>query len=72
MNVYVLEIVPDDYDESPYIYSVYSTKEKAINAMHEIAIENNEPMLLLIEDADCYHYPDYEKTCYYIREYEVE
>ena len=78
MKVYILEIDPNDYDQFPFIHDVYSTKEKAITAIQTLAIENNEPALLLTNEfdifksADCYHYPDYESTRYYIMEYEVE
>ena len=78
MKVYIVEVDPNDYDNLPYIYGVYETKEKAISAIQNAAVENNEPALLLTSDydtwecADCYHYPDYEYSRYYIREYQVE
>ena len=78
MKVYILIVDPNDYDTDPYIYSVYSTKDKAISAIQTAAIENGEPALLLSCDydtweyADCYHYPDYENSRYYIHECTVE
>lgn len=78
MKVYVLEVDPNDYDNNPYIYGVYQTQAGAVNAITTAAIENGEPALILgheydtWECAECYHYPDYENSRYYIREFEVE
>lgn len=78
MKVYVLKVDPNDYDSFPYVYGVYGTKEKAESAVKIAAIENNEPALILTKDydtwecADCWHYPEYEQSRYYIAEYELE
>lgn len=78
MKIYILTIDPNDYDEFPYIHSVHSTEQKAIDAIMAAAIERNEPALLLeheydtFERAECYHYPEYNYTRYYIHVYEVD
>lgn len=78
MNVYVVIVNPNDYDNSPYILGVYLTKENAEHAIREMAIEQGEPMLLLQkyfdvwENADCWNYPNEDNlSCYYVYEIEV-
>lgn len=73
MNVYLVFINENDYDTPEYLYDVYSTKEKAESAIYAAAIENNEPALALEhhhfdmnENAEIYHYPDYENRRYFI------
>lgn len=78
MKVYVVNVDPNDYDNMPYNYGVYSTKEKAEQVIQQIAIEAQEPALLLevspneYVGVDCWHYPNYEGQCYYIQEWELE
>ena len=78
MKVYTLSVDPNNYEDVPYNYGVYSTKEKAEQIIQELAIENGEPALLLIKDydtwecADCWHYPDYDNRRYYIHEWELD
>lgn len=78
MKVYVLGVDPNNYDSFPYTYGIYSTKEKAEDAVRILAVEAGEPALLLMKDfdtnemADCWHYPDYEYQRYYISEWPVE
>lgn len=78
MKVYALRVDPNDYDVFPYVDSIYSTKEKAEQAIRVMAIEAGEPALLLEKDfdiyehAECWHYPDYDFQRYYIDEYELE
>lgn len=78
MKVYTLTIDPNDYDNAPYLYGIYESEEKAESAMRECACDGREPALLLTKDydtwecADCWHYPEYEHSRYYIKEWEVE
>lgn len=78
MKVYSLKIDPNDYDNLPYLYGIYETRDKAEKTMRECAIEGREPALILEKDydtweeADCWHYPNYEYSRYYIKEWEVE
>lgn len=78
MKVYTLTVDPNDYDNVPYLYGVYDSQKKAEQAIQENAIEESEPALLLTHEydtwecAECWHYPEYEYSRYYIREWEVE
>lgn len=78
MKVCTLIIDPNNYDDLPYLYGIYENKDKAEEAMRVCAIEGREPALALSKEydtwecADCWHYPDYEHSRYYIKEWEVE
>ena len=78
MSVFVLMIDPNDDVNDRYLHSVYDSEEKAEKAIQENAIEEGEPALLLQKDydtwecADCWHYPEYEHSRYYIYECEVK
>lgn len=78
MEVWLVTVDPNDYENDIYVLGIYSTEEKAINAIQAAAIENNEPALLLEhnydswQSAELYHYPDYEFQRYYIYKTIVE
>lgn len=78
MNVWIVIHDPNDYDQEKYLYSIYETEEKAIQAVKDFAVEQGEPMLILTHDydtwecAECYHYPDYEGSRYYVKQCVVE
>lgn len=78
MKVYTLTVDPNDYDNAPYLYGVYDSQKKAEQAIQENAIEEGEPALLLTHEydtwecAECWHYPEYEHSRYYIGEWEVK
>ena len=78
MNVWVVEHDPHDYDQDCYLYGIYETEEKAVQAIKDWAVEQGEPMLILEHeydqwhDAECYHYPKYEGSLYYVKEWKVE
>lgn len=78
MKVWIVEHDPNDYDQSQYLYGIYETEEKAIQAIKDCAVESGEPMLILeheydtLECAERYHYPGYEGSIYYVTAWEVE
>lgn len=79
MKVWLVEHDPHNYDEQDrYILGIYQTEDKAVQAIRNNAVENNEPMLILEHEydtweyAECYHYPNYNGSLYYIKEWEVE
>lgn len=78
MNVWVVEHDPNNYDEGKYLFGIYETQDKAIQAIKDWAVENGEPMLILEHEydtwecAECYHYPEYQGSFYYVKEWKVE
>ena len=78
MKVWVVEHDPHDYDQERCLYGIYATEEKAIQAIKDFAVESGEPMLILEHEydtwqcAECYHYPDYKGSIYYVKAWEVE
>ncbi len=78
MKVWVVEHDPHDYDQSKYLFGIYETEEKAIQAIKDWAVELGEPMLILEHEydtwecAECYHYPNYNGSIYYVKAWEVE
>ena len=79
MMVYLLEVSFNEEDRTPMLYGVYSTEQKAYDAMIRIAIEQGEPALSLEHEPDttmrateCYHQPDYSGCIFYIGKCEVE
>lgn len=78
MTLYVVNVDPNDDCNLPFNYGVYSTEQKAIDAIYTAAIEKGEPAILLDDEFDsflaatCYHYPDYEYSRYYIEQFELD
>lgn len=78
MKVWVVEHDPHDYDQDKYLFGIYETEEKAVQAIKNWAVESGEPMLILEHEydpwecAECYHYPNYDGSIYYVHTCEVE
>ena len=78
MKVWTVEHFPNDCTQDGYLYGIYETEEKAIQAIKDWAVEQGEPMLILEHEydtwecAECYHYPKYEGSYYYVKSWDVE
>lgn len=77
MTVFLLKVMEENAN-IPHNVSVYSTKEKVKDAIIALAICKNEPALLLeheydtYQNAECWHYPGYKGTIYYVEEFRVD